>query len=161
MSGRPGPLARRWLLIAAVAATLSLGLPWKNSVEAGFGFTYYGTGLCSNSWDADGWMTTTCDPYWTPQLEVKPELTTVIGAEHPARALVLLTVLALVVGYRRGHRGWLRLAPTPAMVALFGYGVTGMSGQLAFALALGALVMALVRDGVYPRRPAAVRTVTG
>ncbi|WP_157970486.1 hypothetical protein [Nakamurella deserti] len=154
MSRRPGPVARSWLVIAAVAATVSLGLPWKNTVETGFGYTFYGNGLCHNSYDADGWMTTVCDPYWTPRLEVKPELTTMLGIAHPVRALLLLTVVMVVVGYRRGDRRWLVAAPAPAAVGITAFGVTGMAGQSLCALALGALLVALRRDGVFPsRRP--------
>jgi hypothetical protein len=150
VTGRPGPQARPWLLIAAVAAVVSLGLPWKKTVELGFGYTYYGNGLCYNSYDADGWMTTICDPYWTPQLEVKPQLATLIGTEHPVRVLALLAVVALIAGYRRHSRRLVLAAPVLACVGLLGFGVTGMSGQVLFVLAVAALAMALRRDGILP-----------
>lgn len=148
---RPGPRSRIWLVIATVAAVISLGLPWKKTTELGYGFTYYGTGLCSNSYDADGWMTTTCDPYWSPQLEVQPELATMIGIQHPIRVLVVLAALALAVGYRRNARRLLLAAPVLAVVGLLGFGVSAMSGQLLFVLAVGALLMALHRDGLLTR----------
>jgi hypothetical protein len=159
MSRRPGPTARSWLVLAAVAATVSLGLPWDTTVETGFGYTFYGSGLCYNSYDADGWMTTVCDPYWTPRLEVKPELTTLLGTGHPVRALLPVTVLMVVAGYRRGNRRWAAAAPVPAAVGLVASGVTGMAGQWVFGLALAALVVALRRDGVLPSRHRAATPV--
>ena len=151
MSRRPGPLARRWLLIAAVAATLSLGLPWSTSPTFGVSVI---PGFCSTSYCADGFATTECGPA-TTQFAPTGGLTPSVGYQHPVRVLGLVTAGLVVAGYRRGHRGWLLAAPAPGVLALCGYGLTGTSGQLVFAAALGALVMALVRDGVVPRRPAA------
>ena len=147
----PNPVARVWFGVAALAGLLSLGLPWRNSVELGFGFTYYTSGLCYNSYDYDGWMTTHCDPWYVPNLEVKPTTALAIGAEHPVRVMLVLTVIALIVGYRRGVRSLLLAAPVIAAFGLFGYGVTGKPGQLAFAIGLAALLVALRRDGVLGR----------
>ena len=90
-----------------------------------------------------------------------PALPTTAASEHPVRALLPVTVVMLVVGHRRGDRRWTAAAPVPAAVGLLGFGVTGMAGQWAFALALTALVVAVRRDGVLPTRhrlPRPIRT---
>lgn len=142
---RPSAPARWWYAIAALCGVLALGLPWRKTVEFGVGFS--GTpGFCYSAADADGWLTTYCDP-WSPSLAMQPHLAELTGAQSPVRVLLALTLVALVVGYRRGIVRLLRWAPAVAAVGLFGFGVTGEAGQISYVLGLVALVVALRRDG--------------
>lgn len=145
---KPKIAARRWLLLAGVAGLLSLGLPWSSVYQPGFG--YWSPGFCYTGYDSDGWASTYCDPWYVPGAG---SIVRVIGAQHPARVLLLLTVLALIAGYRRESKALLKWAPVLAALGLFGFGVTGMAGQIVFAVGLAALLRALYLDGVLKSSP--------
>ena len=124
-------------------AVLSLGMIWRWSYTIGPG--YFMPGFCYTRYDYEGWAYTQCDPYYQYGSITPTEMN---GFAHPVRVLLLLAVLAVVVGYRRASRGLLLAAPALAAVGLFAFGVTGRPGQLVFAAAIGALLMALHVDGV-------------
>ena len=153
----PTQLARSWFGIAALAGLLSLGLPWKHTLQFGLTYGYWTTGFCYNSYDSEGWATTYCDPWYMPFPGTGSKIVTVTGAEHPVRVMLLLAVVALVAGYRRGSATLLKAGAGVAALGLFSFGFTGMSGQLCYAVGLAALVMALHRDGVLALRRAPAR----
>lgn len=146
----PGPRARTWLFAAAAAALLSLGLPWGSTTGGGSVLPgYFTPGFCSTVYDYEGWASVECSSsYFFPTLYFHGAGGAIPGAAHPARALLAIAAVLLVVGYRRTDRRILLGGLLAGAVGFFAFGVQPAAGQLAFGLGVVCVALALRADGL-------------
>lgn len=152
---KPGAAARLWLFFAGAAAVLSIGLPWAPTGEAWKWMPgYFTPGFCSTVYDYDGWASVECMPTFVNS-GIYPvyDAAGSTGAQHPARALIAMAAVLVVLGYRQANRRLLAAAVVVAGIAFVAFGVHPAAGQLAFGISIAALVMALRSDNLLSRFP--------
>lgn len=145
---------RGWLLVALVLGTLSLALPWGRFAESTLGPGTTTAGYCSTVWSSDGGATLDCVPgLYFPGAVLTSEGVLTGTAIQPR---VLLVVAALLVwrAYRRSGAPAARVDPAAVLAVALGVlavplvGPAAQTGQVVWAVALAALVVALRRDGL-------------
>jgi hypothetical protein len=142
------------LRIALGLLVLSLGLPWV--ILQGTDGTYipgwFNPGMCSTSYDIDGWASMDCTPgtIGIPINIPGTAGTTGAGAEHSGRFGLIGALAAVVYALRTGQRRFLRPAAFGLMF------VTGLStgtraltsGVMVAWVAVGLLLLAATRNRV-------------
>lgn len=166
MSARPAPTrrptdpARRWLVVAGVAALCSLGLSWGAGGGGEGSLQYvpgsYTPGFCSTSYGADGWAYTDCSAGSASPGYIlgSGTGTSGTGSTQPARVFLALAATAVVFGYRRSDRRLVLAAPVMMAVGLAVTGLNPGPGMVAYTFGLACLVWGLHLDGALrlPRR---------
>jgi len=139
--------AARWWVAAAVTAVVSLGLPW--SVTGGYTSPGFVVPDISVANPADGTITTIPGmiglPITSPGLHLA-------GYQTPARVLVVVAAVLLVVAVRRRSPRW---GVAGLAVAAFGLVLAGVpltGGGAVYLAALVLLAVALRRSALLPRR---------
>jgi hypothetical protein len=145
---------RGWLLVAALLGVVSLALPWGRWSQQLTTAPTVAPGSCTTSWSYDGYPTTDCTSMmFFPGMD----LTTggvLMGTDLHARVLLVLAALLVWRAYRRRDPGRAVVDPAAALAVALGVlavplvGPAAQSGQVVWALALVALVVALRRDGL-------------
>lgn len=137
------------LTVAAAFALLSLGLPWGSSDPGRWTGGFYSPGFCSTVYDGNGWASTECGPgFYSAGIHLGGG-SGAAGYRTCVRVFLLIAAVLLIIGLRR------RSGPLPALAAAvltLGWLLQpgAQSGQIAYLLALAALVTALHRKGRLP-----------
>lgn len=155
---------RTLLLLAALLAGLSLGLPWNTSGPGQPGTwigQYYQPGYCFTVYDYDGYASLDCSTgYYNTGIYIDGNEEGIrSGYAHPVRVFVAAAALLVGAGLRQRSARMLRVGLAVAAVGVLCDGVGNGSG---FFLGLGAVALlatALHRMGVIslPSRPSMSR----
>jgi len=138
--------ARAWWTIAAVATTISLGMPWRESTLWPM-YNVYNPWNCGVDWGGEDWASS----QWCFQAMPTYSWYTgnaVPGYQTPIRMFVVLAFVTVIVGVRLGRRPLILLgaavATAGAVVATTSFG----PGQTLYVLGVLALWIGLHRAGL-------------
>jgi hypothetical protein len=147
---------RALLVAAALAAVMSLGLPWASGADSTYLPGWYVPGTCVTVYDPDGWASTDCSTgTFTPGIFL-PGHGAYGGKNTAARVFVILATVLVVWALRRGSGTLARLALLVAGIGLVLGGLRPRTGQLVYLGGMLLLALALHRAGLLAlgRRPA-------
>lgn len=152
------------LLLAALLAGLSLGLPWGTGGAGQPGTWvggYYDPGYCVTVYDYDGYASLDCSTgmYNSGIYFAGDENGVRSGYAHPARVFVVGAAVLVAAGLRQRSSRLLRIALAVAAVGVLCDGVGSGSGFFVGLAAAVTLAAALHRMGVIsvPSRPSMSR----
>lgn len=132
---------RALLLISAMLALLSLGLPWQRSGLTPTFRTSWLTGFCGTP------GAYVCDPGTIVFHNGFAVTGAVPGYASPMRVALLVALVLLIAGFRRASSGLLRLGLVVAAIGLVLGGTSIGGGQVAYLAALVVLILELRRSG--------------
>ena len=135
------------LALAAIAAVISLGLPWASALELRYQPPIYSPGLCSTVYDPDGWASVECDPIYSYAGYTYGLSGHHVGYQRAVRVLLPAAVLLLIAGVRLRRRPLVVAGYVAAAAGLVVGGLRFYPGQVAYVIALVAITFWLVRDG--------------
>lgn len=143
---------RTLLLLAALLAGMSLGLPWHTAGPGSPGMTtsgYLTPGFCTTSYDMDGWAYSDCQPgTYTPGIYLPGSVGGVTsGYAHPARVFIAVAAATVALGVHRRSDRLLRLGFGFAAIGAVCDGIGTQSGFFVYLGAVAVLGLALHRAG--------------
>jgi hypothetical protein len=141
------------LVVAALAALLSLGLPWASAMDLKWGTPYWMPGLCHTVYDSDGWASTECDQMWIGYGYGLQKSDTFVGYQRAVRVLAPAAAVLLLIGLRTGRKSLMATGFGVAVAGLVIGGLRVYPGQVVYAVALVALAGWLYCTGRLFRRP--------
>lgn len=153
------PRPRTLLLIAALLAAVSLGLPWGTNGPSQPGTwvgSYYNPSWCTTAYDIDGWAYLDCTPSsYNPGIYVSGNEDGVrSGYAHSSRVFIVAAALLVAGGLRQRSEHALKAGLVVAAVGAVCDGIGTASGFYTYLAAVAALAFALEPLGVIriPRR---------
>jgi hypothetical protein len=146
---------RMLLLAAALAAVMSLGLPWASGGDSTYLPGWYVPGTCVTVYDPDGWASTDCSTGTITPGILLPGHGAYGGKSTAVRVFLVVVIVLVVLALRRRSAALARAALLLAGLGLVLGGLRPRTGQLVYLGAMVLLALALRRAGLLTggRRP--------